>query len=441
MTTREPNGRLRALYTETGWTQLQLAQQTNRVGTERGLPCRYQGPSVHQWLNGLLPRESVRPLIVEALSRRLRRPLTLADAGFPEPSGPSGTVGTVDGLINLGSADSTPGRRAVVASAALFSVALAIPDWPDIVGRMEAASSAQSRRIGPPDVDMVTDMTDRLGLLYDDFGGRHARPMAAAFLVNTVAPYLRADGSEDVRRRMMSAAAFLSYLTGWMAVDEGLHGLAQRYYVKGLELAGASADHMTYCHILRGMSVQAVDLGHGAPALRLAVAASSASPSSGPRLTAFMAGQQAHAYAVAGDQRGAFRAIRETEQAMDRATSTRAFGGYSPSTLAYHTAQVRYALGDVAGSVESLRAHFRARDEMDSRVSRLRFSAMLAERQLQMGHLDAACATWGMVLDEHPSIHSGRVDRAVAGIRQLLRPHLANPSAREIYDRSRLAVA
>jgi hypothetical protein len=30
-----------------------------------------------------------------------------------------------------------------------------------------------------------------------------------------------------------------------MAVDEGLHGLAQRYYLKALELAGAADDHLT----------------------------------------------------------------------------------------------------------------------------------------------------------------------------------------------------
>ncbi|WP_279571479.1 hypothetical protein [Streptomyces sp. 8K308] len=42
---------------------------------------------------------------------------------------------------------------------------------------------------------------------------------------------------------MLSAASFLCCLTGWMAVDEGLQGLAQRYYAKGLELAGASDDH------------------------------------------------------------------------------------------------------------------------------------------------------------------------------------------------------
>ncbi|GAA3370745.1 hypothetical protein GCM10020367_18590 [Streptomyces sannanensis] len=94
-----------------------------------------------------------------------------------------------------------------------------------------------------------------------------------------------------------------------------VHGLAQRYYVKALELAGASEDHLTYCTTLRGMSVQAVDLRHGAKAMELGDAAAAASPKAGPRMLAFLAGQQAHAAAQTGDRMGALRYIREAEAA------------------------------------------------------------------------------------------------------------------------------
>ncbi|MGW6310757.1 tetratricopeptide repeat protein, partial [Streptomyces niveus] len=295
--------------------------------------------------------------------------------------------------------------------------------------------------IGMADVDMVTAMTDRVSELDDQFGGRQARPMAAAFLVNTVAPYLRADAPEQVRKAMMSAASFLCYLTGWMAVDEGLHELAQRYYLKGLELAGASADHSTYCHILRGMSVQAADLGHGAPAVRFANASSAASPRSGPRMNAFLSGQQAHAFAIAGDRVNALRSVQETEKAMERAeSSSGTFGGYSPATVAYHVAQVRHALGDVSGSISSLQLHFKLRDSTDSQVSSLRFSSMLAERQLEIGHLEAACGTWNKVLDQYPAMHSEHVDRHTEMIPSLLNPYRGNPLARETHERATQAL-
>lgn len=321
--------------------------------------------------------------------------------------------------------------------ASLFSVALTIPNWPDIVGRMDAVQSGAALRIGTPDVELVTKMTDRLFQTFEDFGGRHTRPMAALFLISTVAPYLRTDGPEEVRKAMISAASFLCYLTGWMAEDEALHGLAQKYYAKGLELAGASNDHLTYCHVLRGMSVQAADLGHGPTAVRLANAAATSAPKSGPRLRAFFAGQQAYAFAVAGDDQAALRSIRETEKALDIAESgAGSFGGFNPSILAYATSQVRYHSGDIGGSIKSLELHFLLRDATDTPRSAARFGSVLAERQLEMGYLEAACQTWNQVLDKYPSIHSGRVDRHVARIRSLLRPHEKNAVARDLSERS-----
>lgn len=73
MATRQPNVGLERLYRESGWTLRQFAQEVNRIGTERGTPLRYREPSVHQWLKGHLPKEDVRPLILEALvlQRRL----------------------------------------------------------------------------------------------------------------------------------------------------------------------------------------------------------------------------------------------------------------------------------------------------------------------------------------------------------------------------------
>ncbi|MFD4211056.1 hypothetical protein ACFWRG_34395, partial [Micromonospora tulbaghiae] len=261
MGTSEPNASFDRLFRETGWTLRQCAQAVNRIGTERGTPTRYRAPSVHQWLRGSLPREDARPLILEAFARKLGRPVAASEAGFPVlvPGGgaEAAPLSPVDEIIDLGRLDMDPSRRSVL-GVGLFSVALAVPAWPDVVGRMEAAQRGVRTRIGMSDVRTVAAMTEQLSSLDDQFGGRTARPLAAAFLVNTVVPFLRTVGPDDVRRAMMSAASDLCYLTGYMAVDEGLHGLAQRYYLQALELAGASEDHLTFCTVLRGMSVQAV---------------------------------------------------------------------------------------------------------------------------------------------------------------------------------------
>ena len=221
-----------------------------------------------------------------------------------------------------------------------------------------------------------------------------------------------------------------------MAVDEGLHGLAQRYYVKALELAGAAEDHLTYCTTLRGMSVQAVDLHHGAKAMELADAAAAASPKADPRMLAFLVGQQAHAAAQTGDRTGALRHIREAEAAMDRAESRgKAFGSYDPSSLNYHVSQVRYALGDKTGAVEAMQAdRLRPSSYQRTRVHR---RGLLAERQLEIGHLEAACGTWHQALDDSPKVQSGRADERVKTMFGRLRPHLKNATALDLYDRAR----
>ncbi|MFD7667218.1 tetratricopeptide repeat protein [Streptomyces sp. NPDC059788] len=441
MAERTPNSALRRLVKESRWTLDQCARAVNRVGTEHGTPLRYNGSAVHHWLGGTMPREPVPRLIIEAFSRHLNRPITHGEAGFPTPiAHASEPVGTVEGLIELGRMDTDPTRRGVL-GAGLFSVALTIPGWPEVVARAEDVRSGKTAHVGMNDVQMVTAMTDRLSELDDEFGGRYARPMAASFLTSIVVPALDADGTEAVRNAMRSAASDLCYLTGYMAVDEGSHGLAQRYYIKALELAGAAKDHLTYCTTLRGMSVQAVDLGHGNEAMRLADAAAAASPQAGPRMRAFLAGQQAHAAAQTGDRTNALRFMSEAEVAMDRAESRgKAFGSYDPASLHYHVSQVRFELGDDRGAVEALKQSDRERLSVYRR-DRVHRRGLLAERQLHVGHLEAACRTWSLALDEYPMVKSGRADERMKRVLPLLRPYLKNAAARDLYDRARGAVA
>ncbi|WP_030775199.1 hypothetical protein [Streptomyces sp. NRRL F-2664] len=434
--TRTPNTGLARLFAETGWSRGQFTRAIGRVGAEIGVVAYYDESAVPHWLSGTMPRKSVRPLILEALSRKLARPVTAFDAGFTKsPDLSPAPADTVAGLVDLGSADMDPSRRAVL-GAGLFSAALVIPDWPDVLDRFERLRSDPHTRIGTPEVNAVIAMTEHISGLDDAFGGRMARPLAAAFLVNIIAPYLKADASDGVRKAMLSAASDHLYLTGYMAMDERADGLAQQYYTKALELAGAAGDHLTYCTTLRGMSVQAVDLGHGPLAVRLADAAASASPQAGPRTVAFLMGQHAHAAAQTGDRAGALAKIKEAEVAMDKAESrAKAFGSYDPSSLNYHVGQVQYELGDIAGSIESLQMADRLR-EPGHRRTRVRYNAMLAERKLAVGRLEEACVDWHRVLDDYPNVQSGRCDDRIRIMLSAIAPHRKNAHGRELYDRA-----
>ncbi|MFF0481064.1 tetratricopeptide repeat protein [Streptomyces sp. NPDC004435] len=431
----EANEGLARLVAEADVTLAQLATAINRAGVEARVTVKCDKSNVSHWLAGTNPRPKTQALIVEALSRRLGRQVTHGEAGFPAPKEAPKGRSTLEELTDLGRQGMDLSRRGVL-GAGLYSVALSVPGWQDVLGRLEALHSGRAGRIGLAEVELVSQMTEKISELDDQFGGRHARPMAGAFMVNTVTGYLRADGSEEAQKAMRSAAADLCYLTGYMAVDEGLHGLAQKYYVKALELAGAADDHLTYCTTLRGMSVQAVDLGHGADALRLAEAAAAASPKAGPRMFAFLRGQQAHAAAQDGDKSAALRYMREAEAAMDRAESRgKPLGSYDPSSLNYHTAQVRYELGDVHGSIDAMKESNKLRFSVYRRND-VRMRSILAERQLQVGHLEEAVKTWHEALDHYPLVHSGRADERIANMRSLIRPHLRHQGAADLFERS-----
>ncbi|MEU1051855.1 hypothetical protein ABZ397_04730 [Streptomyces sp. NPDC005876] len=348
-------------------------------------------------------------------------------------------LNTIEGLVDTGRADMDPSRRAVL-STALYSAALVVPRFgeaDETLDRLEHQAAGRTVRIGPGDVAVVRSMTEKVADILDELGGAHARPMAAAFIVNSVASYLRADGSEAVKNDMRAAASDLVYLTGWMAMYEKAHGLGQRYYRQALGLAKAGSDEVTYCRTLRGMALQAANLKHANKALQLADSAAEAAPKAGPRLRAFLRGQQAHGAALVGDRRLAFERLRETEAALSKADNRRdAIGGYDRAAFEFHRSSVLYALGDVTGSIEAMRASNRARPAVEKQGN-AHANGLLAQRQLEAGHLEAACGTWHNFLDDYATLSSARADEHFGIMRRRIRRHLSNPKARELDERAR----
>lgn len=439
---RSRNPGLSNLIGQAGWSRTQMAFAVNRVGAEAGMSLRYDQTAVSHWVAGTMPKAQVRPIIVEALSRRLKRPVTLAEAGLT-PDGaetPSSTGDTVAELLDAGRQDMDPSRRGVL-SAGVYSAALAVPGFEDVSGRSATANTSPTAHIGAGEVATVRAMTEKIAGILDELGGGHARPMAAAFLVNTVAPYLKAQASETVRKDMLAAASDLVYLTGWMAMYERQHALGQQYYVKALKLAGAADDHVTYCRTLRGMSLQASNLGYGTKSLELADSAAEASPKAGPRLRAFLAGQQAHAESMTGSRQRAMARLREAETALSKADSRReAIGGYDASAYQFHVSHVLYEFRDLPGSIAAMRECLRVQPRQE-RQGRVHSNALLAQRQFELGHVDAACATWGAFLDDYAQLSTSRGDEHFATMRRRVRPYGKVRAVRELTARAREVAA
>ncbi|WP_405980473.1 hypothetical protein [Streptomyces sp. NBC_00158] len=436
---RTPNTGLPTLLEQAGWSRSQFASIVNRIGAEAGLLLKYGQPAVSQWVAGHQPRPQVRALIIEAFERKLARPVTYAEAGLTLPGG-AAEADTVRELVDLGRADMDPSRRRVIA-AGVFSAALSIPLFPTLAradGPDPAGPGKATTRVGQAQVTAVEAMTDRIADILDELGAGHARPMAAAFLVNTVGPWLKAEAAAPVRRSLLAAASDLVYLTGWMAMYERQHRLGQDYYVSALKLAGEAEEHVTYCRTLRGMSLQASNLGYGRRALELADSAAEAAPSAGPRLVAFLRGQQAHGAAMVGDKRQAFVRLREAEEALGRADDRReSIGGYDRTAYLFHVAHVLNETKDVPGSVRTLRESIRLQPA-NERQGRLHAYGVLAQRQLSIGHVEAACESWGRFLDEYEALSSARGDEHFEVMNLRLRPHATVRAVRDLRERAHL---
>ncbi|MEU8843247.1 hypothetical protein AB0D97_29660 [Streptomyces roseus] len=436
---RTTNTGLSTLLEQAGWSRSQFASIVNRIGAEAGLALTYGQPAVSQWVAGHQPRPRVRALIIEAFERKLARPVTYAEAGLTGPTGPSGPD-TVRDLVDLGRADMDPTRRRVLASG-VFSAALALPLFPALA-RADSPEPVRpgkaTTRVGQAQVAAVEAMTDRIADILDELGAGHARPMAAAFLVNTVAPWLKAEAAAPVRRSMLAAASDLVYLTGWMAMYERQHRLGQDYYVSALKLAGEAEEHVTYCRTLRGMSLQASNLGYGRRALELADSAAEAAPQGGPRLVAFLRGQQAHGAAMVGDRRQAFARLREAEEALARADDRRdSVGGYDRTAYLFHVAHVQNETKDVPGSVRTLRESIRVQPA-NERQGRMHAYGLLAQRQLSIGHVEAACESWGRFLDEYEVLSSARGDEHFEAMNVRLRAYSTVRAVRGLRERAKL---
>lgn len=436
---RTPNASLSRLLDQAQWSRTQLAQAVNRIGAEVGLSLKYDQSAVSHWIAGTMPNQRARPVIVEALSRRLKRPVTHAEAGLQGPASARSTPGSdaVEQLLDITRADMDPSRRGVL-TAGLYSAALAVTLFSDLVASGSSKPKPLPRRtgrIGHTQVDTVRKVTDRVADILDEFGGGHARPMAAAFLVNSVGPWLRSSATGQVHKALLAAASDLTYLSAWMAMYERQHGLGQTYYVKALELAGEAEDHITYCRTLRGMSLQASNLGYGNKALALADSAAEAAPQAGPRLVAFLRGQQAHAASMTGNRHMALTRLRETEVSLSKADSRReSVGGYDQSAYLFHVSHVLYELRDLKGSIKAMEDSLKAQPPQE-RQGRVHSHALLAQRQFELGHLDAACETWHRFLDDYAELSTSRGDQHFDTMKRQIRPYRTSHSVRRLAER------
>jgi tetratricopeptide (TPR) repeat protein len=436
---RSGNAKLAMVIADAGLSHAQVARMFVRVAVEVGAAdlVRVGRSHVSHWVAGSRPSGQAPVILLEALSRCLGQPVTLAEIGLaddePSPHNvPDWHADTLSALIDLGRADVDSQRRRILGSAAYSLAALALPAgqwWQAAAHHGRPRETQGARRVGQSDVDTVRDMASVFSHLDQRRGGGHARTAVVQYLTSDVAGLLRGEFRDDrVRRDMFSAAGELAYLSGWMAFDDAEHSIAQRYFMLAVKLAAEADDQPMVAHVLRAMAHQAVDLGHARQALDLAAASMAREryTRAVPRERALLGVVHARALAATGKARAATCALNRAENDLAAARPgddepNRVFF-FSEASLAHETACTLRDLGDLDGAVRQFRRSVRARNAATFPRTHAVTLGYLGAAQARQGSIDEACATWSRALDAMDGVRSGRTRQVATNMRSALSP-------------------
>ncbi|EST39445.1 hypothetical protein N566_01960 [Streptomycetaceae bacterium MP113-05] len=455
---RQPNERLQSLIHEAGCSHAGLARRVNACGTERGCDFRYDKTSVARWLRGQQPRGRAPAVIAEALGRKLERTVSLDEIGMADGRYPaSGGVGlqfapTVAGAVeqagelwrgDIGRRDLL-GGGSTIASAALVEPSR---DW--LITPPDAqVARASGARVGRADVVAVRAMTGALAELDHRFGSGQVRAVVVHYLNSVVSGLLTGSYREEVGRELFGAAARLNELAGYMAVDTGQPGLAQRYYIQALRLAQAAGDRAYGGYVLAaGMSHLAASLGSAREIAQLARAAQEGARGRvTPRVQSMFCAAEARGHAQLGDARTCDVVAGRARDALERAEAQhgsaddpdwiRHFdGAYLADELAHCHRDLGRSEETVRYAEESLAGH------PEGRARRRAIGLfLLAEGRLRQGEVEHACHTGAKAVELLDGLRSERGAEYLDGFRQRLDPYANEPVVQEFTARAECGV-
>ncbi|MCY0925119.1 transcriptional regulator [Streptomyces sp. H27-H1] len=421
----QPNALLDALLAEAGMSRAGLAAYVNQAGRTRGLALRYEHTAVTRWLKGQRPRGQVPDLICEVIAGRLRRPLSLDDAGFGVPGQPADPNGSpLSGFVDRAAAlwRSDGNGRQYPDEGAVTGTPAVIPVWEWENPPEDADVSREGpTRVGPEHVEILRAARAHYELMYRRAGGVATRDRIVRFLGTETAPMLRGSYSDDLGRSLHRAGGSLVAVAGICAYDSDAHGLAQRYFHQALRLAKASGDRGLGAYVIALIVNQCLHLREFRQAVAFAEAAlRAAGRHTTPALAADLYAMQAKAYAQLGDTSAALDCIRNAEAAAERirpGTEPDETGYVQPGLVNVQVAEALLGLGDLRAAREQASAAVGTPAHDRGRVHRL---AMLCEIQLRQGEADQAVASAAEMAERAKGMESLRLRDRLRTVREQL---------------------
>ncbi|MFF1343951.1 tetratricopeptide repeat protein [Streptomyces sp. NPDC058290] len=419
---RNPNTALAGVIAEAGCTYEALAREIRIVAAEAGEELHTSRSAVYSWVAGGTPSGQTRSYIAEALTRRMKRKVTLTEIGL----GCAG-IGEALGADPLASATDLGRfvmlRRRDFLNAAFATAAVSLPltyDHEAIAATLRAAE--RGGRIGAEEVATVRQLTETFRSADDRLGGGHGLTTVTAYLTDTVVPLLEGRfPSESVRRSAFGAAATLACLVGWKHHDLGREGAAQRYYLLGFQLACESDPHGHGAWMMRALTHQALDLGHPGSCIGLAEEALQRASGKVDRQTeALLLVTCARAYGAGGEGERAVSSLLSAEDAMlagdDQVPSYAAASGPVSATVASHTGKTLTEMKDHRAAEKHYRAALRGRvPGTYQRVHGLTLVNLGRSVAAQHRH-EEAVALWSRSLDFMDGVTSDRNRKEIKSI-------------------------
>ncbi|MET9511105.1 transcriptional regulator [Streptomyces flavidovirens] len=443
---RQPNERLQALIQEAGCSNAGLARRVNMCGAEHGLDLRYDKTSVARWLRGQQPRGRAPGIIAEAIGRKLGRTVTIDEIGMANGKNLSSGIGLQFAPTVLGAIEqvcelwrSDVGRRDFLSGSTVAASALVEPsrDWLITGADTQVARSAGGGRVGASDVEAVRATTNALVELDHRFGSGHVRPIVVHYLNSVVSGLLSGSYREAVGRELFAAVARLTELAGYMAVDTGQPGLAQRYYIQALRLAQAAGDRGYGGYVLAAsMSHLAAQLGNPREIAQLARAAQEGARGQvTPRAEAMFCAAEARGHALMGDARACNQLAAKALGALER---TEEDTGDDPVWIAhfdhaYLSDELAHCHRDLGqGQAAARRAQDALDGHPDTRARRRAIGlVLLATAQVQQREVEQACHTGARAVELLATLRSNRGAEYLEDFQQRLEPYRDEPAVRE----------
>ncbi|MEU6850459.1 transcriptional regulator [Actinacidiphila alni] len=440
---RQPNERLQALIQEAGCSNAGLARRVNMCGAEHGLDLRYDKTSVARWLRGQQPRGRAPAIIAEAIGRKLGRAVSIDEIGMANGKNLATGIGLHFAPTVLGAIEqvcelwrSDVGRRDFLTGSTVAASALVEPsrDW--LITRPDQAVARNGgARVGMADVEAVRATTQALTDLDHRFGSGHVRPVVVHYLNSVVSGLLAGTYRDQVGRELFGAVARLTELAGYMAVDTGQPGLAQRYYIQALRLAQAAGDRGYGGYILAaGMSHLAASLGNPREIAQLARAAQEGARGRvTPTAEAMFYAAEARGHALLGDARTFATVANLAVETMERSRPDEDppwIAHFDHAYLADELAHCHRDLGQAVPAARRAEEALAAHPETRARRRAIDL-LLLADAQVQQRELEEACATGTQAVALLSGLRSNRGAEYLDDFRHRLEPYAAEPVVRE----------